>query len=199
MVLWKSERGWPAPTADNFTSTSAPWVATMVNVTRAVRGSTRAGSTGRTATAKVRRCLAERGELGGCEQIRIEFRERISFNGGAEVQYGGVALPGEGEAGAQILVRLDPLFLRYLERPVGRDDLAQQRQGALHFEPLVQLVGLPQQLRGAALSGERADGGGDDDRRQRERPHPAPRLRNVTRPSDSVPPGSITTVVSNVS
>src|SRR2546426_3506415 len=55
MVLWTSERGGPAPTADNFTSTSAPWVATMVNLTRAVRGSTRAGSTGRTATAKVRR------------------------------------------------------------------------------------------------------------------------------------------------
>ncbi len=55
MVLWTSERGGPAPTADNFTSTSAAWVATMVNLTRAVRGSTRAGSTGRTATANVRR------------------------------------------------------------------------------------------------------------------------------------------------
>src|SRR5256712_12520337 len=55
MVLWTSERGGPAPTADNFTSTSAAWVATMVNLTRAVRGSTRAGSTDRTATANVRR------------------------------------------------------------------------------------------------------------------------------------------------
>src|SRR2546430_16297367 len=84
-----------------------------------------------------------RRELGGCKQIRIELREWIPFNGGPEKQHGGVALPGEGEAGAQILVRLDPLFARDLERPVGRDDLAQQRQRALHFESLVKLVGLP--------------------------------------------------------
>src|SRR2546430_8989064 len=57
-----------------------------------------------------------RRELGGCKQIRIELREWIPFNGGPEKQHGGVALPGEGEAGAQILVRLDPLFARDLER-----------------------------------------------------------------------------------
>ncbi len=87
--------------------------------------------------------LTESRELGGCEEIRIEFCERIPFNGGPEIQHGGVALPGEGETGAQILVRFDPLLLRHLERPVGRHDLAQQRQRALHFEPFVELVGLP--------------------------------------------------------
>src|SRR5437667_204357 len=87
--------------------------------------------------------LTERRELGGCEKSRIELRERIPVNVRPGKQHGGVALPGEGEAGAQILVRLDPLFARDLERPVGRDDLAQQRQRALHFESLVELVGLP--------------------------------------------------------
>src|SRR3989454_5914577 len=80
--------------------------------------------------------LTERRELGGCEEIRIELRERIPFNGGPEKQHGGVALPGEGEAGAQILVRLDPLFARDLERPVGRDDLAQQRRSEEHTSEL---------------------------------------------------------------
>ena len=138
-------------------------------------------------------------ELGGREQARIEVGERIPLDRRAEVQDGRVAFPRDRKAGAEVFVRVDTLVACHLERPVGRDDLAQQRQRSLDFESLVELVRLPQQLRRAALRGECRCGTGRQDNRPHESPHPVPRLRSVTRLSDSVPPASITTVVSNVS
>src|SRR2546430_15896503 len=67
------------------------------------------------------------------------------------------------------------------------------------LEPLVKLVRLHEQLLRAALCGQRGSRADHEGRRPHEPPHPAPRLRSVTRPSDIVAPGSITTVVSNVS
>ena len=143
--------------------------------------------------------FAERRQLGGCEQARIEVRERIPLDRRAEVQDGGVPFPCDREAGAEVFVRVDPLVRCHFERPVGRDDLAQQRQRPLHFEALVELVRLAQQLGRAALRGERRTDSGRQDNHPRESPHPVPRLRSVTRLSDSVTPASITTVVSKVS
>ena len=136
-------------------------------------------------------------QLGRREPARVELRERIPLDRRAEVQHGGVAFPRERETGAEILVRVDALVRRHLERPVGRDDLTQQRQRPLDLEPLVELVRLHQQLLRAALRGQRGRRADREQRRPDEPPHPAPRVRSVTRPSDSVPPGSITTVVSN--
>src|SRR5207249_2773068 len=116
-----------------------------------------------------------------------------------EVEDGGIAFPRKRQAGAEVLVRVDPLLRCHLERPVGRDDLAQERQRSLYFEPLIELVRLPQQLPRAALPGQRRRGADREDHAPKEPPHPVPRLRSVTRPSDSVAPTSITTVVSNVS
>ena len=142
-------------------------------------------------------CFVEGRELGRREPARIELGERIALDRGAEVQHGGIALPRERETGTEILVCVDPLVRRDLEGPVGRDDLTQQRQRPLDLEPLVELVRLHQQLLRAALRGQRGRRADREQRRPDEPPHPAPRVRSVTRPSDSVPPGSITTVVSN--
>ena len=138
-------------------------------------------------------------QLGGREQARIEVRERVPLDRRAEVQDGRIAFSRERQTGAQILVGVHPLVGRHLERPIGRDDLAQQRQRPLYFESFVELVRLPQQLRGTALRGQRGSRPDREDHRPHESPHREPRLRSVTRPSDSVLPGSITTVVSNVS
>ena len=143
--------------------------------------------------------FVKRRQLGGREQARVELGEGIALDRRPEVQHGGIAFPCERETRAQILVRVHPLVRRHLERPVGRDDLAQERQRPLDVEAFVELVCLRQQLPRAALRGERGSRADHEGRRPHEPPHPAPRPRSVTRPSDSVPPASITTVVSNVS
>src|SRR5207247_2292681 len=73
-------------------------------------------------------------QLGGREQARIEIGERVPLDRRAEVQDGGVALPRDRKAGAEVFVRVDTLVACHLERPVGGDDLTQQRQRPLDFE-----------------------------------------------------------------
>ena len=101
--------------------------------------------------------FAKQAELRGCEDGRIEVRERVPLDCGAEVQRGGVALSHQCKRGSQVLVGGHALGRRHLERPAGRHDLAQQRQGALHVQTLVERGRLLQQVLSAALRVEPRD------------------------------------------
>ena len=59
------------------------------------------------------------GQLGRREPAPVELSERIPLDRRAEVQHRGVAFPRERETGAEILVRVDALGRRHLERPIG--------------------------------------------------------------------------------
>ena len=72
-------------------------------------------------------CLAKQRQLRRCEALRVQIREGLAFDRGAEVQEGGVARPGQGERRAEQGEGLDPLVLGGLEGPAWGHDLAQQR------------------------------------------------------------------------
>ena len=84
----------------------------------------------------------KRALLRGGELRRIEIGEGIALERRPEIEDGGIWLASEHERGAEVLIGLDALRGRHLQRPFRRHNLTQERERAFDLEPLVQLTRL---------------------------------------------------------
>ena len=79
----------------------------------------------------------KRARLRRRELRRIEIGEGIALERRTEIQDGGIALAPEHERGTEILISLDPLRVRHLQRPLRGDDLTEDGERPFDLEPLV--------------------------------------------------------------